>query len=195
MDKVMSLLFNMLSKFVIAFLPKAPLFSTFNCMPAVTVQSDLGAQENKIHLFLYLLESHPVPKAHAFAIFFITVWMSLLNLSFLIYLKSWSCFVSLHFVLLFFSFEDLQVLLWQGIDLTYLSIFIFFFLHTGTEKWKVGLWIHARLAFQIYLVLTQWPWSNYSSTMHDSSYYSLVIIGMLWGSDKLLNSYRKLYLT
>ena len=73
MDKVMSLLFNMLSKFVIAFLPKAPLFSTFNCMPAVTVQSDLGAQENKIHLFLYLLESHPVPKAHAFAIFFITV--------------------------------------------------------------------------------------------------------------------------
>ena len=129
----MSLLFNMLSKFVIAFLPKAPLFSIFNCMPAVTVQSDLGAQENKIRLFLYLLESHPVPKAHAYAIFFITVWMSLLNLSFLIYLKSWSCFVSLHFVLLFFSFENLQVLLWQGIDLTCLSIFFFFPVHWDRE--------------------------------------------------------------
>ena len=63
----------MLSKFVIAFLPKAPLFSTFNFMPAVTVQSDLGAQENKIRLFPYLLESHPFPKAHDYAIFFITV--------------------------------------------------------------------------------------------------------------------------
>ena len=63
----------MLSKFVIAYLPKAPLFSTFNFMPAVTVQSNLGAQENKIRLFPYLLESHPFPKAHDYAIFFITV--------------------------------------------------------------------------------------------------------------------------
>ena len=99
-------------------------------MPVVTVQSDFGAQENKIHLFLYLLESHPFPKVHAYAIFFITIWMSLLNLSLLIYLKSWSCFVSLYFVLLFFfffSFENLQVLSWQGKGLTNLSNFSFFF--------------------------------------------------------------------
>ena len=40
--KVMSLLFNMLSRFVIAFLPT----SKFNFIAAVTVHSDFGAQEN-----------------------------------------------------------------------------------------------------------------------------------------------------
>ena len=50
--KVMSLLFNTLSRFVIAFLPKE---ESFNFMAAVTVCSDFGAQENKIcHCFHFL---------------------------------------------------------------------------------------------------------------------------------------------
>ena len=44
--KVMSLLFNMLSSFVIAFLPRSKVF--FNFMAAVTVCSDFGAQEDKV---------------------------------------------------------------------------------------------------------------------------------------------------
>ena len=48
--KVMSLLFNMLSRFVIAFLPGSK--ASFNLMAAVTVHSDFGAQENKVcHCF------------------------------------------------------------------------------------------------------------------------------------------------
>ena len=43
--KVMSLLFNMLSRFVIAFLPRS---KPLNFMAAVTVHSDFTAQENKI---------------------------------------------------------------------------------------------------------------------------------------------------
>ena len=45
--KVMSLLFNMLSRLVITFLPRS-----FNFMAAVTTYSDFGAQENKVsHCF------------------------------------------------------------------------------------------------------------------------------------------------
>ena len=43
-SKVMSLLFNMLSRFVIAFLP----IVSFNFMAAVTICGDFGAQENKV---------------------------------------------------------------------------------------------------------------------------------------------------
>ena len=43
-SKVLSLLFNMLSRFIIAFLPKD---KSFNFMAAVTVCSDFGAQENR----------------------------------------------------------------------------------------------------------------------------------------------------
>ena len=51
-SKVMSLLFNMLSRLVIAFLPRRKL--SFNYMTAVTVCSDFGAQENKIcHCFYF----------------------------------------------------------------------------------------------------------------------------------------------
>ena len=46
-SKVMSLLFNMLSRFVIAFLPKS---KSFNSMAAVTFCSDFGAQEYKMSL-------------------------------------------------------------------------------------------------------------------------------------------------
>ena len=49
--KVMSLLFNTVSRFAIAFLPRSS-FSSFNFVAAVTVHSDFGAQENKIcHCF------------------------------------------------------------------------------------------------------------------------------------------------
>ena len=44
--KVMSLLFNMLSRFVIAFLSKEQ--ASFNFMAAVTICSDFGAQGNKV---------------------------------------------------------------------------------------------------------------------------------------------------
>ena len=48
--KVMSLLFNMLSRFAIAFLPRSKCL--FNFFDAATVCSDFGAQENKIcHCF------------------------------------------------------------------------------------------------------------------------------------------------
>ena len=43
--KVMSLLFNMLSRFVIAFLPRSV---SFNFMAAVTICSDFGAPKNKV---------------------------------------------------------------------------------------------------------------------------------------------------
>ena len=54
--KVMSLLFNMLSRFVIAFLPRS---KHLNFMAAVTICNDFGTQENKIfHCFTtYLLWS------------------------------------------------------------------------------------------------------------------------------------------
>ena len=44
--KVTSLLSNMLSRFVIAFLPRSKRF--FNFMAAVTICSDFGAQKNKV---------------------------------------------------------------------------------------------------------------------------------------------------
>ena len=49
--KVMSLLYNILSRLVIAFLPRS---NCLNFMAAVTTSSDFGAQENKVcHCFLY----------------------------------------------------------------------------------------------------------------------------------------------
>ena len=49
-SRVMSLLFNMLSRFVIAFFSKKQ--ASFNFMAAVTIHGDFGAQENKIGQFL-----------------------------------------------------------------------------------------------------------------------------------------------
>ena len=46
-DKVMSLLFNMLSRLVIAFLPRSKQAS-FNFMAAITICSDFGASQNKV---------------------------------------------------------------------------------------------------------------------------------------------------
>ena len=45
-SKVMPVLFNMLSRFVIAFLPRSK--HLFNLLAAVTVWSDFGAQEKKV---------------------------------------------------------------------------------------------------------------------------------------------------
>ena len=51
-SNVMSLFFNMLLRFVIAFLPRSKCLLNF--MAAVTVHSDFGAQENKIsHCFYF----------------------------------------------------------------------------------------------------------------------------------------------
>ena len=49
-SNIMSLLFNMLSRFVIAFLPRSKHFFK-NFMPAVTICSDFGAQKNSQPLF------------------------------------------------------------------------------------------------------------------------------------------------
>jgi len=59
-DKVMSLLSNMLSRLVITFLPRSKCF--FNFMAAITICSDFGAPENKVshcfHCFpIYLPQS------------------------------------------------------------------------------------------------------------------------------------------
>ena len=51
--KVMSLLFNRLSRFVIAFLSKK--LNSFNFMAAVTFHSDFGAQENSLFPLFSLL--------------------------------------------------------------------------------------------------------------------------------------------
>ena len=49
-SKVMSLLFNMLSRLVIAVLPRSK--RLFNFMPVVTIHSNFGVQENKVcHCF------------------------------------------------------------------------------------------------------------------------------------------------
>jgi len=50
--KVMSLLFKVLSRFVIAFLPRS---KHLNFMAAVTISSDFGAQENKVCHYFHCL--------------------------------------------------------------------------------------------------------------------------------------------
>ena len=53
----MSLLFNMLSRLVIAFLPRS---KCLNFMAAVTICSDFGAQESKVcHCFHF----HSIPQS------------------------------------------------------------------------------------------------------------------------------------
>ena len=55
--KVISLLFNMLSRLVIAFLPRS---KCLNFMAAVTIYSDFGAQENSLSLFPLFLYLFPM---------------------------------------------------------------------------------------------------------------------------------------
>ena len=64
-DKVMSLLFNMLSRLVITFLPRRKLLIlSFNFMAAITICSDFGAPQNKVsHCFsIYLPRSDGTSK-------------------------------------------------------------------------------------------------------------------------------------
>ena len=49
--RVMSLLFNTLSRFVIAFLPRS---KSSDFMAAVTIRSDFGAQEEEICYYFHL---------------------------------------------------------------------------------------------------------------------------------------------
>ena len=91
-SKVMSLLFNMLSRLVIAFLP-------INFMAAVTIYSDFGAQENKVCHYFYFFSSicHEVLGPDAMILVF---WM--LSLSQLFHsplpLSSRGSLVLLHFL-------------------------------------------------------------------------------------------------
>ena len=57
--EVMSLLFNVLSRFVIAFLPRN--FS-FSFMAAVTICSDFGAQQSKVY---HCDGSHALPQGNS----------------------------------------------------------------------------------------------------------------------------------
>ena len=54
-DKAMSLIFNMMSRFVIAFSSKEKV--SFNFMATVTVRSDFGAQEIQISMVLMAVSS------------------------------------------------------------------------------------------------------------------------------------------
>ena len=54
--KLMSLLFNILSRFVIAFLPRSKFLLIF--VAAVTAFNDFGAQENKICHFFHFFSSY-----------------------------------------------------------------------------------------------------------------------------------------
>ena len=54
-DKLISLLFNMLSRFVISFLPRSKCL--FNFMAAVTIYNDFGAQENKVCYYFHCFSS------------------------------------------------------------------------------------------------------------------------------------------
>ena len=58
-SKVMSLLFNTLSRFVIDFPPRSKCLLNF--MSSVTIHSDFGAQENRVcHCFHFFLICHEV---------------------------------------------------------------------------------------------------------------------------------------
>ena len=67
-DKVMSLLFSMMSRLVIAFLPRS---KCLNFMAAVTIWGDFGAQENKIcHCFPIYLPWGDGTRCHDLFFFF-----------------------------------------------------------------------------------------------------------------------------
>ena len=53
--KVMSLLFNILSRLVMTFLPRS---KRFNFMAAVTICSDFGVQENKVCLCFHCFPTY-----------------------------------------------------------------------------------------------------------------------------------------
>ena len=68
--KVMSLFFNMLSRLAITFLPRRKNFPSFSFMAAITICSDLGAEESKayhcFHCFPIYLPSSDGTRCHDF---------------------------------------------------------------------------------------------------------------------------------
>ena len=82
--KVMSLLFNMLSRFAIAFFPKAQV--SFNFMAAVTICSDFGAQKKKachwFHCFPIYLPWSDGTRCHDLGFFECWVFSQLFHSSF-----------------------------------------------------------------------------------------------------------------
>ena len=86
--KVMSLLFSMLSRSAIAFLPRSIFFFFFNFMAAVTICSDFGTQENKAcHCFHWFTSIfHEVMEWNAMILVF-ECWV--LSQLFLSHIKFW----------------------------------------------------------------------------------------------------------
>ena len=115
--KVMSLIFNMLSRFVKAFLPKSKcffvcLFVCFYFMTAVTICSDFGAQENKVcHYFQFFPICHEVTGLDAI----IFLWMLSFKPAF-----SLSCFT---FIKRLFSSSSLSAI--RVMSSGYLTLLIF----------------------------------------------------------------------
>ena len=82
-DKVMSLIANMLSRFITAFSFFSKEQESFSLMAAVTVHSDFGAQENKVSLCLHFFPPsicHEVMGSDAMILFF-ECWLSLSSLT------------------------------------------------------------------------------------------------------------------
>ena len=75
--KVMSLLFNMLSRLVIAFLPRN---KRLNFMPTVTICSDFGALQNKVSHYFHCF---PVYLPHLFECFHVDYLVCSLNYAYI----------------------------------------------------------------------------------------------------------------
>ena len=107
--KVMSLLFNMLSRLVITFLPRSKCL--FNFMATVTICSDFGAPQNKVsHCF------------HCFPIYL--PWSDAMILVFwILSFKPTSSLSSLTFIKRLFSSSSLSVT--RVVSSAYLRLFLF----------------------------------------------------------------------
>lgn len=151
-------------------------FKPFTFLFYVVVLSTL--HKKVVHISLYSSEFCPLTKAHFDATFFLTLWVSVLNLFIsLIRLKSWSCFANPTLGSL--SSVKLQVsIVAEGIPYLPLS---FSFCTLEKKSGKVGLAVHCQACFLSLpctnsVTLRKYP-KDYRSV---SSYNSSNIIGMLW---------------
>ena len=107
--KVMSLLFNMLSGLVVVFLPKEQ--KSFNFMAAVTICSDLGAQENKVwhcfHCFPIYWPWSDGTRCHDLSFFNVEFWASF-----------YICALCTYYLLLFSHsvVSESSVILWTALQ-------------------------------------------------------------------------------
>ena len=89
--KVMSLLFNALSRFVIAFLPR---IKPPNFMAAVTIHSDFGAQENKVcHCFPIYMPWSNGTRCHDLSFWMLSLKPAFSLSSFTFIKRLFSCFL------------------------------------------------------------------------------------------------------